>query len=71
MMFIILFLFYFIIFISDCCEYYNSKYYLTDKGGNDIENWDSYCFQTPYRGGTQDPVYRETYQDMHYLVGYA
>ncbi len=33
--------------------------------------WNDRCFQTPYRGGTQDSVYKSTYQDMHYLVGYA
>ena len=33
--------------------------------------WNEPFFQTPYRSGTQVPVYKTSYQDMHYLVGYA
>ena len=34
------------------------------------EEYDIRSFQTPPRNDTQGN-YRETYQDMHYLVGYA
>ena len=55
------------------CFYYKNFYDCV--GGNGVseywDKWDDFCFQTPYRGGTSDPVYRESYQDMHYLVGYA
>ena len=70
MIYFLFFLFY-ISKICNCCKYYDSEYYLTSEGGNHISEWDSYCFQTPYRNGTSDPVYRESYQDMHYIVGYA
>ena len=63
---------------QDC--YYYVDHYNCDGGVKDDNwgvkkywnDWDEYfCFQTPYKGGTSDPVYRESYQDMHYLVGYA
>ena len=28
-------------------------------------------FQTPYRSSTQDLVYKTSYQEMHYLLGYS
>ena len=70
MIYFLFFLFY-ISKICNCCKYNDSEYYLTSEGGNHISEWDSYCFQTPYRNGTSDPVYRESYQDMHYIVGYT
>ena len=34
------------------------------------EEWDEYCFQTPPRNDTLGN-YKESFQDMHYLVGYT
>ena len=53
------------------CWYYDNHYNCGWDGDKDKNNWDSYCFQTPTRNGNQDPEYRDTYQDMHYIVGYA
>ena len=67
-----LFLFSKITFLLDDCTKFEEYYYCGEKGGgeNRIE-WDKRCFQVPRRGGTADPVYRESYQDMHYLQGYT
>ena len=59
---------------EDCYDYVD--YYIcnkTDGGGdpNKETNWNERCFQTPYPGGTLDPKYQDSYQGMHYLVGYT
>ena len=60
------------IHLNDVCTYYENEYSCQDGTYKiSMENYEDRCFQTPYRGGTHDPVYRESYQDMHYLVGYA
>ena len=65
-----IFLLYFIILkiikADNECTY--NKYYLCNSP--QINEWDSRCFQTPKRSNTSND-YLETYQDMHYLVGYA
>ena len=35
------------------------------------DQWDDFCFQTPFKGGTTDPIYSYSYKDMAYLVGYT
>ncbi len=55
--------------IYEDCYIYNDQY---DCGSAVTEDtWNSRCFQTPTKGGTADPAYRDTYQGMHYIVGYA
>ena len=44
-----------------------NNYYLCNSP--EINEWDDRCFQTPPRNSTQGD-YKESYQDMHYLVGY-
>ena len=51
------------------CYFYDNQYNC-DSGVNTNE-WDSKCFQTPKKGGTEDPVYHDSYQGMHYIVGYV
>ena len=65
-----LFLFFFIIskIINDYCDTYNNKYSCVFGQNHYSEDWDNFGFQTPQR----DDIlrnYRESYQDMHYLVG--
>ena len=50
--------------LTESCNSYNDEY----NCNGDSTDWDNRCFQTPPRG-SQD--YKETYQDMNYLVGYA
>ena len=60
------------IYLEDVCTYYENEY--DCQGGTykiSMENHEESFFQTLYRDGMHDPVYRKTYQDMHYLVGYA
>ena len=54
--------------IVHCTEVYDEKYNCPQP---DTSSWHLSCFQTPWRGGTQDPPYKDSYQDMHLLVGYA
>ena len=44
-----------------------NNYYLCNSP--EINEWDDRCFQTPPRTSTHGD-YKESYQDMHYLVGY-
>ena len=66
---IILFLSQLIKIILNSCTNYDDDYLC---GNENLENerstWDDRCFQTPKKNGSD---YYETYQDMHYLVGYA
>ena len=55
--------------LNQDCQY--DDYYRCDRNHESKEDWDKRCFQTPYIDGTHDPVYKSTYQYMHYLVGYA
>ena len=51
------------------CYFYNDQYNCGSSVTEDT--WDQRCFQTPTKGGTVDPIYRDSYQGMHYIVGYA
>ena len=66
------FLFFFIIskIINDYCDTFENKYSCFFGQNHYSEDWDNFGFQTPPR----DDIlrnYKESYQDMHYLVGYA
>ena len=50
------------------CYFYDDQYNCGSSVTEDT--WDQRCFQTPTKGGTADPVYHNTYQGMHYIVGY-
>ena len=64
----IIFFFSLILKILNYCALYND-YYLCSNGANyNWNDWDNCCFQTPRKG---DSEYFDTYQDMHYLMGYA
>ena len=64
----IIFFFSLILKILNYCALYND-YYLCSNGNNyNWNDWDNCCFQTPPKG---DSEYFDTYQDMHYLMGYA
>ena len=52
----------------DNCYFYDDQYNCV--GGVNENEWDAKCFQTPKKDGTNDPVYLDTYQGMHYIVGY-
>ena len=68
---IIFFLFYMVKKIL-CCTKFEEYYYCDHSGGKENRDlWDERCFQVPTKGGTSDPKYRDTYQDMHYLQGYT
>ena len=54
--------------LSEDCSNFNGEYPCQGDQKAYPESWDERSFQTPPRG---DSTYRETYQDMHYLVGYA
>ena len=56
--------------ISEDCSNLNNEYTCQGNQKEYPEEWDERSFQTPPRN-PDDPNYRETYQDMHYLVGYA
>jgi hypothetical protein len=55
--------------LYSACYFYDNQYNC-DSGVNTNE-WDSKCFQTPKKGGTEDHVYHDSYQGMHYIVGYV
>ena len=55
--------------INDSCGVYLIDNYKCFYGQNNYSDWDEYCFQTPPRNDTLHN-YKESYQDMHYLVGY-
>ena len=60
------------IYNDNKCYFYKDFYNCGADGDTTYKDqWDDFCFQTPFKGGTTDPVYRDSYQDMHYLVGYA
>ena len=65
-------LFFFLIskIINDSCDTYNNQYGCIFGQNHYSEEWDNYCFQTPPRDDILG-YYKETYQDMHYLVGYS
>ena len=54
--------------LAEDCSNFNGEYPCQGNQRDYPESWDERAFQTPPRG---DPNYRETYQDMRYLVGYA
>ena len=57
-------------FEEECFDW-NNKYNCRSNGDNDLyTNWDNRAFQTPPRNDIFNR-YKPTYQDMHYLVGYA
>ena len=56
--------------ISEDCSNLNGEYGCKGDQAAYPDSWDERSFQTPPRS-SDDPNYRETYQDMHYLVGYA
>ena len=58
----------FIGIISEDCSNLNGEYGCQGDQTQYPESWDERSFQTPPRGAHN---YRETYQDMHYIVGYA
>ena len=63
----------FIIIISKIlndCDTYDNKYGCIYGQDHYSEEWDNFCFQTPPRNDIFHN-YKESYQDMHYLVGYA
>ena len=67
----IFFIYCFILKLILDCDIYES-YYDCGKSSGTEDEWNSRCFQTPKSiETTEDPVYRSTYQDMHYLVGYT
>ena len=51
----------------DNCYFYEGQY----NCGSNVGDFNSRCFQAPTKGGTADPEYRDTYQGMLYIVGYA
>ena len=50
---------------NEDCTTYDKDYFCTS---TEQDEWDSRCFQTPPKTGSD---YKDTYQDMHYLMGYA
>ena len=50
---------------NENCTNYDNDYFCSS---TEIDEWDFRCFQTPPKTGSD---YKETYQDMHYLMGYA
>ena len=57
--------------IEENCDNWDSKYTCKTLGDYQIpSSWDERAFQTPPRNDIYGR-HRETYQDMHYLVGYA
>ena len=54
--------------LSEDCSNFNGEYPCQGDQKWYPESWDERSFQTPPRG---DPIWRENYQDMHDLVGYA
>ena len=67
----IIFLSYFHILIFESCDNWNDRYLCQTKSTYEIpESWDERAFQTPPKSDIYNR-YKSTYQDMHYLVGYA
>ena len=59
------------ILISESCDNWNDRYLCQTQGNYEIsESWDERAFQTPPKNDIYNR-YKSTYQDMHYLVGYA
>ena len=57
--------------IKNSCNNFDDYYKCTNEYPNEYpEEWDENCFQTPPKNDTLGN-YRNSYQDMHYLVGYA
>ena len=56
--------------LSEDCSNLNGEYGCQGNQESYPEDWDERSFQTPPRD-ENDPNYRSTYQDMHWLVGYA
>ena len=67
--FLILIIFYLILeILSECTTFDNDEEYNCNSGY--YGGWESHFWQTPPRN-YNDINYKSTYQDMHYLVGYA
>ena len=64
----IIFFFSLILKILNYCALYNDYYLCSNHYNYNWYDWDNCCFQTPPKG---DSEYFDTYQDMHYLMGYA
>ena len=64
----IIFFFNLILKIINDCALYNDEYLCSNQDNYDWYHWDDRCFQTPPKGNEE---YYDTYQDMHYLMGYA
>ena len=56
--------------ILNTCNNLDNYYYCNTELKNIPEEWDNRCFQTPPRNDNLGN-YRETFQDMNYLVGYT
>ena len=67
---IILLSFFIIGILCEDCSNLNGEYGCNGDQKEYPSDWDERSFQTPPRDDTLGN-YRETYQDMHYLVGYA
>ena len=52
------------------CSNYDNDYNCTSGEHEFSESWDEHCFQTPPRNDIFGR-YKNSYQDMHYFVGYA
>ena len=50
---------------NEDCTTYDNDYFCAS---SERDEWDSRCFQTPPKTASD---YKDTYQDMHYLMGYA
>ena len=69
-LYIIFFFIFYKSFEEEECNW-DSKYYCKNNDNFDLfETWDNRGFQTPPRNDIYNR-YKPTYQDMHYLVGYA
>ena len=56
---------------NNICNNFDNYYFCNSEDQNIYpEEWDNRCFQTPPRNDTFNN-YRETFQDMNYLVGYT
>ena len=53
---------------SEECSNYNSENSCNGRGTEYPSDWVERKFQTPPRG---DPLWRESYQDLHLITGYA
>ena len=69
--FLLFLLFLFILKISkEQCTNFDNNYICENDQHEFPESWDDNCFQTPPRNDIFGN-YKNSYQDMHYLVGYA